>query len=133
MRDHQADRAGLSWYAGDEPTLLQIQHHLMNRRGRNLKIPLHVGLSRRPPVELGVVVYEGKVLPLPWRVVSRHSESPHERLVENPDKRGTKLGRDLGLQVLRFLKEGRFSFFPVPRHALSLLRAMTRHGFEDEA
>ena len=73
----------------------------MNRRGRDLKIPLHVGLSRRPPIERGVVVDESEVLPPAWCEVSFHSEFSGERPVEDKGHEGVELGGGLDLQALQ--------------------------------
>lgn len=80
--------------------LLQLDDHLMNRGGRDLKVSLHVGLSRRAPVDLVVVVNEGEELALPWREVAGHSQFPFECHVEDRGQHRVKFGGGLGLEAL---------------------------------
>ena len=46
-----------------EPTFLERENHLMNRRRRDLEEPLNLGLRWWPPVELGVIVMNARYCP----------------------------------------------------------------------
>lgn len=72
----------------------------MNRGGRDLKVSLHVGLGRRPPVHFGVVVNEGEKLSLSWREVAGHSQFSLEGCVEDGGEQRIEFGGGLGLQLL---------------------------------
>src|SRR2546426_9729456 len=48
----------------DQPLSLQREHHLVHGWRCYAKIPFHVGLRRRSPVDLRVIVDKGQVLPL---------------------------------------------------------------------
>lgn len=78
--------------------LLQLDDHLMHRGGRDLKVSLHVGFSRRPPVYLGVVVNEGEKLPLPWREVVSHSQFSLEGFVEDRGQHRVEFGGGFSLE-----------------------------------
>src|SRR5947209_7552390 len=58
----QADRTGLARFPCDETLSVQGHDHLVDRRGADPEVPLHVGLGGRDAVELGVVVDEGEEL-----------------------------------------------------------------------
>ena len=49
---------------GDKSVLLQSENHLMYRWWCYSKVLLHVGLGRRPTVDLRVVIDKGQVLAL---------------------------------------------------------------------
>ncbi len=70
----------------------------MNSGRRDTEIRLHLGLGRRPPVDLAVVIDERDVLPLPRCARRLQSEFPFECLVEGGGEQGVKLGGSLSLQ-----------------------------------
>jgi hypothetical protein len=60
----QLDAAGGSPLTSDEPRAFERQHHLVNRRGTDAKILLHVGFGRRPAVQARLQVDEREILTL---------------------------------------------------------------------
>ena len=56
----------------NEPTLLQRDDHVVDRRGRHPKVALHVGFSGWDAVDFGVIVDERQVLALRRSVVAFH-------------------------------------------------------------
>jgi transposase len=63
INDH-LDAAGDPWLPSDEAGSFEGYHHLVNRRRADAKIFLHVGLSRRPPVQARVEVDKRQILTL---------------------------------------------------------------------
>jgi len=62
--DDQFDAAGDTWSASDQAGALKRQHHLVNRRRRDVEVALHIGLGGRPTHHQGVRMDKGQVLAL---------------------------------------------------------------------
>ena len=65
----EPDRAGLARFSADEAPPLQHLDHVVDSRGRDTEVALHIGLRGRAAEELGVIVDEGKELALAGCVV----------------------------------------------------------------
>jgi hypothetical protein len=56
--------AGDPQLLSDEPRVFERQHHLVNRRGADAEIFLHIGFGRRPPVQAHIGVDKRQILAL---------------------------------------------------------------------
>ena len=65
--NQQADRPCDTRLPFNEPSLVQVQDHLMDTRWRDTEEPLHISFCRSSTIDLIVVVYKGKILPLLFR------------------------------------------------------------------
>ncbi|MDB5396178.1 MAG: hypothetical protein JWM91_3684 [Rhodospirillales bacterium] len=57
--DHQLDAAGDAWLALDEAVAFEGEHHLMDGRGGDLEMSLHIGFGWGPSEDAAIGVYEG--------------------------------------------------------------------------
>lgn len=63
-RQQEPNRAGFARLPLDQPLIVECDNHLVNRRGRDPEVPLHVAFGRWLSMNLRIVVDEGQVLPL---------------------------------------------------------------------
>ena len=62
--DQDADASGDTRLAADEAVPFEAENHLMDRRGSDAKMALHVGFGRRLTEHARIDVDEGQILAL---------------------------------------------------------------------
>ena len=70
-RDEDVDTSGDAGLSADEAIAFETDHHLMNRRGSDAEMPLHVGFRWGLPEHARIDVDEGQVLALLFSEATR--------------------------------------------------------------
>ena len=65
-RDEDVDGSRDAWLSADESVPFEAENHLMDRRGADAEMPLHVGFGRSLTEHALIDVDEGQVVALPF-------------------------------------------------------------------